>query len=36
VADQLCAAEVARGRQEDMSATIELMEELAGTAPAPH
>jgi 3-hydroxyisobutyrate dehydrogenase-like beta-hydroxyacid dehydrogenase len=36
VADQMCAAEVARGRQEDMSATIELMEELAGTVPAPH
>ncbi|MCI0569283.1 MAG: NAD(P)-binding domain-containing protein [Myxococcaceae bacterium] len=27
---------VARGRQQDMSATIELMEELAGTVHAPH
>lgn len=36
VADQMCAAEVARHHQEDMSATIELMEELAGTLPTQH
>jgi 3-hydroxyisobutyrate dehydrogenase len=37
VAQQLCAAEYARRREEDYSAVIGLMEDLAGLSnPAPH